>query len=88
MSKITAIHGGGDWHDASVDYLVISEGINLKEEYRQYQKWYKEVYCSNGNSQLPRKSQRISYMTFGEWLRKNCNARDVNEDELEIFEDI
>lgn len=83
MSKITAIHGGGDWYDASVDYLVVPEGTDLDEENEKYQKWYREVYCSEARSRLP----SIQYMTFGQWLRENCNARDTNEDELEIFDD-
>lgn len=88
MSKITAIHGGGDWSDANVGYLVIPKEVaDLDEEYKKYQKWYREVYCverclsADGGKQIP-------YMTFIDWLRANCNARDPNEDELEIFEDI
>jgi hypothetical protein len=27
MTKITAIHGGGDWADAAAEYLVLPEEI-------------------------------------------------------------
>lgn len=89
MSKITAIHGGGDWSDAGVDYLVVPKEVaDLDEEYKKYQNWYREVYCADGNPKLRRVDERVQYMTFGEWLRRNCNARDTNKDELEIFEDM
>ena len=88
-SKITAIHGGGDWYDASVDYLVIPEGTDLDDEFKKYQKWYREIYCGRKNQDAyGNAGKRMQYMTFGQWLRKNCNARDVTGDELEIFEDI
>ena len=88
MSKITAIHSGGGWHDASVDYLVVPGGVNLDEQCDQYQRWYREVYCSGYNSRLPEADKQVQYMTFRQWLRKTCGARDVNENELEIFEDM
>lgn len=37
--KLIAIHSGGDWADASVDYLVMITDINpdeLKERYPSY----------------------------------------------------
>lgn len=90
MNKITAIHGGGDWYDASVDYLVVPEGTDLDKESEKYQKWYREVYCTKSNIDTYGNfdGSKVKYMTFGGWLRANCGARDTQEDELEIFEDI
>jgi hypothetical protein len=38
MPKIIAIHSGGDWYDASADYLVLPEGVNLDEERHLWQR--------------------------------------------------
>ena len=75
MPKIIAIHGGDDWFDASANYVILPEGMDIQHEYEKYQDWYKNEYSL---------SRKLKYMTFTEWLIK-AGARETNNDELEIF---
>ena len=86
---ITAIHSGGDWYDASAEYLVLPDGMNISDQKGDWRKWYKEVYCDD----LRRTNKeygnggKVIYISFCEWL-KNHGARDVTDDELEVFDNI
>lgn len=46
MAKITAIHGGGDWHDARAEYLILPDGMDIKAEHNEWRRWYECDYCS------------------------------------------
>lgn len=39
--RIVAIFGGGDWYDASVDYLVVPAGMDLDAEKEAHSKWWR-----------------------------------------------
>jgi len=81
MAKITAIHGGGDWSDATANYLVLPEGIDAEKEVEKRRKWYHEEYVPA----LKRK-ENPKYIDMMEWL-KNLGAREPMKEELEIVED-
>ena len=74
MGRIVAILGGGDWVDASVEHLVIPDGMDLEKEKAAYDKWYRDEY-------YPGKSE---YVNFAGWLRQR-GARDTTKDEILEF---
>lgn len=76
MTKITAIEGGGDWADASVEYLVLPDWMDIAKEHAAYNEWYNNSYCSD----------RIhhKYKSFCKWLLER-GAREPNDDELDVF---
>lgn len=78
--KITAIHSGGDWYDASAEYLVLPENMDIEKEARARQKWYKEKYCVG-------KLNTTDYRTLAEWLIER-GARYPTEEELIIFDEL
>ncbi len=88
MSKITAIHGGGDCYDASVEYLILPEGTNAEEEKVKYMKWYNEEYlhCFQEGGMLL-EGNAVGYLTFFDWL-ENLGGIEPNLDQLEIVVDV
>ena len=36
MTKITAIHSGGDWYDASAEYIILPAGADIQMLYADY----------------------------------------------------
>lgn len=81
MAKITAIHSGGDWADASAMCLVLPDGMDIESEHKQRQAWYLDVYLPELRAGL-----RPTYMSLYEWL-KSKGARDPEDDEIEVFEE-
>lgn len=81
MPKITAIHGGGDWYDASADYLVLPEGMDIEAEAIKRKAWYEEVYLKS----LRDEESGVRYLTLYDWLKQN-GARDPLPDELSVFD--
>lgn len=79
--KITAIHGGSDWADASAEYIVLLEGMNIEEEKKAYRTWYEKEYVP-----ALRADGKPQYITFVDWLISK-GARKPSDDELEIVED-
>lgn len=83
MTKITAIHGGGDWADAAAEYLVLPEGMDIAAEHKKWREWYHAEYApvlrSTGKS--------ATYVSLFDWL-KNAGAREPSPDELTIYEDL
>lgn len=77
---ITAIHGGGDWHDASADYLVLPSEVNYAAEERNWREWYRATYCP-----ALRRGEHPVYLTLIEWL-KQLGAREPTDEELTIRE--
>lgn len=77
MSKKIWAICGGDWYDASVDYLILPDGMCVKEEKKKYGEWYQNMY---------RKQQRgaVTFMRFADWLIK-AGATIPSEDVLEEF---
>lgn len=80
MLTITAIHGGGDWADASVEYLILPDGMNIDDEAIAHKNWYKNIYCP------ARKSGEVEYVNLCEWLKRK-GARTTTDDELYVFYD-
>ena len=76
MPKITAIHSGGDWTDASADYLILPLGMDIEKEANARSKWYREEY-------LTKKDKK--FVTLTEWCL-NRGARIPNHKELEIYD--
>jgi len=74
--KITAIHGGGDWYDASVDYLVLPEGLDIQAEHLKWRNWIATEYYLNQPS--------LKYKSFPDWLIEQ-GARHTTQEELVIF---
>lgn len=81
MSKILALHSGGDWADASAEYLVLPDGLSIEAEAKAYQRWYRDEYCV----QL-RAGDRPKYRSLFVWLLEK-GAREPRDDELEIYDD-
>ena len=81
MTKIWAIHGGGDWADASAEYLILPPGLDIDAEDKAWHEWYHKEYCP----QL-RADMKPKFRTLVEWL-KDKGAREPSTDELEIHSD-
>lgn len=81
MKKVTAIIGGCDWTDASVEYLVVNEDVNLKEKNKEYkEQWYWKEYFP-----VLKTENKIPFMDFAEWLINKGFARNTTDDELEEY---
>lgn len=81
MPKITAIHGGSDWADASATYLVLPPGMDAAAEQLKWTDWYKDEYCA-----AFRRGERIQYIGLHDWLLRN-GAREATDQELEVVWD-
>ena len=82
-AKIVAVLSGGDWADASVEHIVLPEGITMEEVHAQYRAWYVGTYvpaCKRGQ-QLG-----LIYMTLPAFAVERCGARYATKDELEEYE--
>ena len=89
MGKIWAIMGGGDWADASVEFVVQDEGtdegieglINDWKSYRDRRSDLIRINAVNGSFyEIPR------WIGLAEWL-KDCGCRMPTKDELEEYWD-
>jgi len=78
---ITAIHSGGDWYDASADYLVLPEGMDFEMERKQWQVWLAERYHTG----LEAGTKKPPYLNLVQWLLQR-GAREPTDDELVIHE--
>lgn len=72
MTKITAIESGGDWADASVNYLILPDGMIFEEQLRHY----RQVGQSGEEAFVP----------LTAWLIRR-GARAPTDGELEIVSD-
>lgn len=81
MAKITAIHGGGDWHDASAEYLVLPDGVDIAAEHAAWRAWYETEYCPG-----LRGGARVEYVDLVQWLKRK-GAREPGDGELHVFYD-
>lgn len=86
--KFVALISGRDWFDASCIHIAVFKEVNLKEEHVKYSKWYEEVYRPTIKAEEGRpfdERSGIAYMSFEQWLIKNCGARELTDEEFEIF---
>ncbi len=74
--KIWAIMGGGDWADASVEHLILPDGIDIEAEHKNHLWWYYNEYFP----------EMKNYLNFTDWLKK-LGAKEPTRDELECFEE-
>jgi hypothetical protein len=81
VTKVWALHGGGDWADASANYLVLPDGVDIAAEKQKWDEWYRKVYCGKRNT-----DNAIKYKTFYTWL-VDLGTREPTVEELEIFSD-
>ncbi len=91
MPKITAFHGSEvDMGDAHVRYLILPEGLSVKQVSDEWNKWYRDEY-------IP--AYRACEKMSGPWIERNApkfktciewlierGARAPMEDELEIMD--
>ena len=78
MDRLVAIEGGGDWADASVDYLIVPDGVDIEEEKVKRRKWYRDVYCPAYRvfrEHCHDQTYRPEYSSLAEWLIRHCGAR-------------
>lgn len=76
--KITAIHGGGDWSDASADYLILPEGMDFEQEKAARERWYWEEYLSALQC-----GDKPEFLSMVGWLRKR-GAVDPTDEHLTV----
>ena len=81
MPKITAIHSGGDWADASAEYVILPAGTDIETLAAKYKEWYDSEYRPALDQ-----GKRPEYLTLADWLVDH-GARWAFEDELEVFSD-
>ncbi len=62
--RLFAIMGGGDWADASVDHVLIPEGMDLDAEKLAHDEWYRRVYVPGLNGEIP----KVEYLSLVGWL--------------------
>ena len=77
MAKITAMHSGGDWYDASAEYLILPDGLDVAATELKWQHWY--------NTEYKGRLDETKYVSLIDWL-KALGAREPTDDELEIYE--
>ncbi len=78
QTKVIAIHGG-DWYDASADYVVLPDGVDINAEHKEYRKWYDDEYIP-----ALRAGKKPEYKTFVLWLISR-GATKPADDILEVF---
>lgn len=42
---LLAIHGGGDWADASAHYIMLPTDVDIKDVKKAWRVWYRGTYC-------------------------------------------
>lgn len=77
MSKLVAILGGGDWADASVDFLMLPDDINLDDAKQAWREWYRtyDPYA------------KPTYMPFVEFVKKRYSATEPDDTQLTVYWD-
>jgi hypothetical protein len=75
-TRLTAICGGGDWADASVDYLQTPIDMDLHSQRSEHDRWYREEYRPNLD-----KESAVPYIPIVQWLINN-GARRATDNEI------
>jgi hypothetical protein len=83
--KLVAVHSGGDWYDASADYVVVPVDLDVQKQYEAYRDWYQNVYRKSLVSREPDGPRtNVKYQSFDEWLAKA--GRVAEDEDIEVFE--
>ena len=78
-TELVAIEGGGDWADASVDYLVVPLGVDIKTEENKRQKY---IVIRNKRRDWDWMLNKYPYLSLSAWLIKHCGARVTTDDDI------
>ena len=81
QSELVAILDGGDWADASVNFVKVPLTVDIEKERLNYDKWYREVYLPQFRHKL------TTYLTFSDWLRKHCGASEPLPTDIEVLDE-
>lgn len=82
--KILAVHGGGDWADASAEYLVIPQGRDLAQDQQSYRRWYEDVFLGKTSRKIT--LEKPAFKSLVEYL-KELGYREPTEKQLQIIAD-
>ena len=86
-TKLVAIKGGGDWGDASVDFLAVPKGVDLDAAKAAYNVWYRDEYAlALRNRALSGALPYPVYLSFPAFLVARYGATE-NPPDITIFED-
>lgn len=91
-TELVAIEGGGGFGgaDASVDYLVVPLGVDIKAEENKRQEYLLiRNRCFPKGFNMPDDKKRhewmlhkYPYLSLSDWLIKNCGARVTTDDDI------
>lgn len=89
MSRLIAIHGG-DWADASANYVNVPDELNMEQVHKEYRYWVNNSYEAARQDAYDRRKEfpRVpipKFYTFTEWLIHTGRA---TEAEIEIYEEL
>lgn len=89
--KLIAILSGSDWYDASVNHIKVPENLDLKEAKKKHDEWYKTIYTPQLRVYNERRIwDRIGlpkYYSFSDFIKEFLGGQEVNETDIEIFEE-
>jgi hypothetical protein len=75
-----------DYYSSSNDHVVIPDGMDINDELKAYQDWYKNVYCAQPNAFNHCEPAGIRYMKFFDWLLSK-GARKPTDEEFGTFQE-
>lgn len=88
MARLVAIEGGEDWSDASVDYLVVPDEVNLDVARAAQRHWYELVYLPAFRAHANNRSPFIvAYLGLPQFLIEYYGARNAEDSDIEVFSD-
>ena len=65
MSKLIAVMSGGDWCDASVNFLVLPDGMDLEQQKILYSK-----YLEHRRKIFMEENESLPYWSLAEWFER------------------
>lgn len=78
MAKIWAIMDGGDWYDASVDFVILPEGVVWNEDMmKKYRKWVHALAETQSYNE---------YKNLHDWLLGQGGRTPTKEELEEVWE--
>ena len=55
------------------EIIIVPASIQVNEEHERWREWLREVYIWSDTM--------VEYLSFGDWLIKNCKGREATEDD-------